>query len=46
MANSLKINIFLIPEEGQRFVFSEGDAWFKACFKEDDIPDFLWIRLM
>lgn len=40
MANSLKINIFLIPEEGQRFVFSEGDAWFKACFKEDDIPDF------
>ncbi|MCE5211143.1 MAG: DUF177 domain-containing protein [Deltaproteobacteria bacterium] len=40
MANSLKINIFLIPEEGQCFVFSEGDAWFKACFKEDDIPDF------
>jgi len=23
VANSLKINIFLIPEEGQRFIFSE-----------------------
>ncbi len=40
MANSLKINVFLIPEEGQRFVFSEGDAWFKGCFKEDETPDF------
>ncbi|MBN1364276.1 MAG: DUF177 domain-containing protein [Syntrophaceae bacterium] len=40
MANSLKINVFLIPEEGQHFVFSEGDAWFKGCFKEDEIPDF------
>lgn len=40
MANSLKINVFLIPEEGQRFVFSEGDAWFKGCFKEGETPDF------
>jgi uncharacterized protein len=40
MANSLKINVFLIPEEGQNFVFSEGDAWFKGCFKDDEIPDF------
>ena len=40
MANSLKINVFLIPEEGQNFVFSEDDAWFKRCFKDDEIPDF------
>jgi uncharacterized protein len=40
VANSLKINIFLIPEEGQRFIFSEDDAWFKGCFKEDECPDF------
>jgi uncharacterized protein len=40
MANSLKINVFLIPEEGQHFVFSEGDAWFKGCFKEGETPDF------
>jgi uncharacterized protein len=40
MANSLKINVFLIPEEGQHFVFSEGDAWFKGCFKEGEVPDF------
>src|SRR5512136_2496900 len=36
MANSLKINVFLIPEEGQHFVFSEEDA----CFKEGEAPDF------
>lgn len=41
MANSLKINVFLIPEEGQHFVFSEGDAWFKGCFKDSEIPDFV-----
>ena len=40
MANSLKINVFLIPEEGQRFVFSEGDVWFKGCFKDSDSLDF------
>jgi len=40
MANSLKINVFLIPEEGQHFVFSEGNAWFRECFKDDEIPDF------
>jgi len=40
MANSLKINVFLIPEEGQHFVFSGGDAWFKGCFKEGETPDF------
>lgn len=40
MANSLKINVFLIPEEGHHFVFSEGDAWFKTCFQEGEAPDF------
>ena len=40
MANSLKINVFLIPEDGQHFDFSEGDAWFKGCFKEREVPDF------
>jgi len=40
MANSLKINVFLIPEEGKQFDFSEGDAWFKGCFKEGETPDF------
>jgi uncharacterized protein len=40
MANSLKINVFLIPEEGQPFDFSEGNAWFKECFKDKEVPDF------
>jgi len=40
MANSLKINVFLISEEGQHFVFSEGDAWFKSCFQPGEVPDF------
>jgi uncharacterized protein len=41
MANSLKINVFLIPEEGQRSVFSEGDAWFQGCFRDNEKPDFV-----
>jgi len=40
MANSLKINVFLVPEEGQRFVFSEGDAWFQGRFRDDEKPGF------
>jgi uncharacterized protein len=40
MANSLKINVILIPEEGQRFVFSEGSAWFKESFKDSESLDF------
>lgn len=40
MSNSLKINVLLIPEEGQRFVFSEGDAWFKTCFHKEERLDF------
>ena len=45
MANSLKINVFLIPEEGQRFVFSEDEAWFKGCFKDGECPDFTLNRV-
>jgi uncharacterized protein len=40
MSNSLKINVVLIPEAGQNFVFSEDGAWFKGCFKDSDSPDF------
>ena len=40
MSNSLKINVVLIPEEGQKFVFSEDGAWFKGCFKDSDSLDF------
>src|SRR5664280_715269 len=38
MSNSLKINVVLIPEEGQNFVFSKDGTWFKGCFS--DSPDF------
>ncbi|MCX5850125.1 MAG: DUF177 domain-containing protein [Deltaproteobacteria bacterium] len=41
MANSLKINVFLLPEEGQSFIFSEGNAWFKDCFSDSEKPDFI-----
>jgi uncharacterized protein len=40
MSNSLKINVFLIPEEGQKFVFSEDGTWFKECFKDSESLDF------
>jgi uncharacterized protein len=40
MANSLKINVILIPEEGQRFIFSEDRTWFKECFKDSESLDF------
>jgi uncharacterized protein len=40
MSNSLKINVFLVPEEGQAFVFSEGDQWFRECFQGAERPDF------
>jgi len=45
MANSLKINVFLIPEEGQSFIFSEDNAWFKACFKDSEGTDFTLDRV-
>ncbi|HON58562.1 MAG TPA: DUF177 domain-containing protein [Smithella sp.] len=40
MDNSLKINVFLIPDEGQRFSFSENDDWFRGCFPPGGKPDF------
>ena len=40
MDNSLKINVFLIPEEGQEFTFSGGRDWFRGCFSKEDAPDF------
>ena len=45
MSNSLKINVMLIPEEGQKFVFSEDDTWFRGCFQDSEIPDFTLNKL-
>jgi len=45
MSNSLKINVILIPEEGQKFVFSEDDTWFRGCFKDSESPDFTLNKL-
>jgi uncharacterized protein len=45
MDNSLKINVFLIPEEGQHFSFSENDDWFRGCFPPDEKPDFVVERI-
>ena len=45
MANSLKINVFLIPEEGQSFIFAEDNAWFKACLKDSESTDFTLDRV-
>jgi uncharacterized protein len=45
MSNSLKINVALISEEGQNFVFSEDGAWFKECYKDSDSPDFALNRV-
>ncbi len=40
MSDSLKINLTILPEEGLRLTFSKGAAWFKACFSEDEQPEF------
>lgn len=40
MSTSLKINVVLIPEEGQNFVLSEDGAWFRECFKDSKRFDF------
>lgn len=40
MSNSLKINVVLIPEEGQNFVLSDDGAWFKECFQDSKRFDF------
>jgi len=45
MSNSLKINLTILPEEGLRLTFSEGAAWFKECFCEDERPEFSLIKV-
>ena len=40
MANSLKINVVTIPEEGLNVVLSEDGAWFKECFPDSEMLDF------
>jgi uncharacterized protein len=40
MSDSLKINLTILPEEGLRLTFSEGAAWFKECFSDDERPEF------
>ena len=40
MADSLKINITILPDSGLHLVFSEGPQWFESCFPPDAMPDF------
>lgn len=40
MSDSLKINLAIIPEEGLRWTFSEGNAWFQECFGGVAPPEF------
>lgn len=40
MANSLKINVVAIPDEGLNINFSEGARWFEECFPERESIDF------
>ena len=44
MSDSLKINQTILPEEGLRLTFSEGAAWFKECFSEDELPGFSLVK--
>ena len=44
MSDSLKINLTILPEEGLRLAFSEGAAWFKECFSDDERPEFSLVR--
>jgi uncharacterized protein len=44
MSDSLKINLTILPEEGLRLAFSEGTAWFKECFSDDELPEFSMIK--
>jgi uncharacterized protein len=45
MSDSLKINLTILPEEGLRVAFSEGTAWFKECFSDDELPEFSLIKV-
>ena len=40
MADSLKINVVTIPEEGLNFALSEDGKWFKECFPDNGHLDF------
>ncbi len=44
MADSLKINPAILPEEGLTLSFSEDATWFEACFSGGRLPDFSLIR--
>lgn len=44
MSDSLKINLTILPEEGLRLAFSEGAAWFKDCFANDELPEFSLVK--
>lgn len=39
MADSLKINVTILPDSGLHLVFSEGPQWFENCFPPDAPPD-------
>jgi uncharacterized protein len=41
MSDSLKINLTILPEEGLRLTFSVGATWFRKCFSENELPEFL-----
>jgi uncharacterized protein len=45
MSDSLKINLTILPEEGLRLTFSEGAAWFKECFSDDERPEFSLVKV-
>ena len=40
MSDSLKINLAILPEDGLRLRFSEGNAWFQGCFSGGELPEF------
>jgi uncharacterized protein len=45
MSDSLKINLTILPEEGLRLTFFEGESWFKQCFSGVAVPEFSLIRV-
>lgn len=45
MSDSLKINLTILPEEGLPLSFSEGAAWFKECFSDDELPEFSMVKV-
>ncbi len=45
MADSLKVNIAILPDVGLHLVFSEGPEWFERCFLPGAPPDFILNRV-